>query len=321
MSLIPSERKYLEILRILKEHREPIGAKRLSEMMAERGFVLTDRAVQYYLRYLDDMGFTEKVGNTGRVLTPLGTSETESALVDERIGFIISRLERLAFRTTFDPATSTGDVAYNLSVVPEEELERVCQAFDRVTAAGYGFFSSYRVLDRDPRIPSGHAGIVTICSITMDGVLQRMGVPVRMAFGGTLSHSGGKVQGFAHLIGYRGTSIDPLQLFISAGLTSIRSVIAQGTGMALANVREVPAVARPRVESMVSRMRKCGFFFPVALGTRVFNLAPTPYRLSIVSYSGLNLVGCGIEEGLTIRTEIGAGNIPFSKVMGATESS
>jgi hypothetical protein len=321
MSLIPSERKYLEILRILKEHREPMGAKRLSETMAERGFVLTDRAVQYYLRYLDDTGFTEKVGNTGRVLTPLGMSETESALVDERIGFIISRLERLAFRTTFDPATSTGDVAYNLSVVPEDELERVCRVFDRVAAAGYGFFSSYRVLDRDPRIPSGHAGIVSICSITMDGVLQRMGVPVRMAFGGTLSHSAGRVQGFAHLIGYRGTTVDPLQLFISAGLTTIRSVVEGGTGMALANVREVPAGARPRVDSMISRMRKCGFSFPVALGTRVFNLAPNPYRLSIVSYSGLNLVGCGIEEGFRIRTEIGAGNIPFSKVMDATGSS
>ncbi|MDD1652124.1 MAG: NrpR regulatory domain-containing protein [Methanomicrobiales archaeon] len=321
MSLIPSERKYLEILRILKEHREPMGAKRLSEMMAERGFVLTDRAVQYYLRYLDDMGFTEKVGNTGRVLTPLGLSETESALVDERIGFIISRLERLAFRTTFDPSTSTGDVAYNLSVVAEDDLDRVCRTFDRVTEAGYGFFSTYRILDRDPRIPPGHAGIVTICSITMDGVLQRMGVPVRMAFGGTLIHSRGKVQGFAHLVGYRGTTIDPLQLFISAGLTTIRSVVDGETGMALANVREVPSGARPRVESMVSLMRECGFLFPVAMGSRVFNLAPSPYRLSLVSYSGLNMVGCGIEEGISIRTEIGAGNIPFSKVMDATGSS
>jgi hypothetical protein len=55
-----------------------MGAKRLSEILAERGFVLTDRAVQYYLRYLDEMGFTQKVGNTGRVLTKAGIAETES---------------------------------------------------------------------------------------------------------------------------------------------------------------------------------------------------------------------------------------------------
>ena len=29
-----TERKYIEILRILKEHQEPMGAKRLSELMA-----------------------------------------------------------------------------------------------------------------------------------------------------------------------------------------------------------------------------------------------------------------------------------------------
>ena len=71
--------------------------------MAERGFVLSDRAVQYYLRYLDEMGFTNKVGNHGRVLTERGRSETDKALVDDRTGFIISKLERLAFRSTFDP--------------------------------------------------------------------------------------------------------------------------------------------------------------------------------------------------------------------------
>ncbi|MBP5083487.1 MAG: hypothetical protein J6104_04565, partial [Methanomicrobium sp.] len=49
MSFIRSERKCVEILRILKEHQEPIGAKRLSELMSEHGFTLTDRAVQYYL--------------------------------------------------------------------------------------------------------------------------------------------------------------------------------------------------------------------------------------------------------------------------------
>jgi repressor of nif and glnA expression len=84
--MIRTERKYIEILRILREHQDPMGAKRLSEMMADRGFVLSDRAVQYYLSYLDTMGFTEKVGNLGRILTPAGVAETDNALVDDRIG-------------------------------------------------------------------------------------------------------------------------------------------------------------------------------------------------------------------------------------------
>jgi hypothetical protein len=313
--MIRTERKYIEILRILKEHQEPMGAKRLSELMAERGFVLSDRAVQYHLRYLDDMGFTEKVGNMGRILTPYGMAETESALVGERVGFIISRLERLAYRSTFDPVTQTGDVAYNLSIVPEDRIDEILEAFEGVAAARCGFFSSYRVLDNDPRVPHGSLGIITVCSITMDGVFQGRGIPVRMAFGGRLAVEHGEPIRFIDLIGYRGTTIDPLQLFISAGLTSISSMVSTGSGIALANVREVPAAAEGPVRETVAQMRKSGFVFPVTIGTAPFNIPSDPYRLSIISYSGMNYGAHIFEKGIPIRTEIGAGNIPFSRIV------
>jgi HTH-type transcriptional regulator, global nitrogen regulator NrpRI len=313
--MIRTERKYIEILRILKEHRDPVGAKRLSELMAERGFILSDRAVQYYLSYLDTMGFTEKIGNQGRILTRAGLDETDNALVDDRIGFIISKLERLAYRSTFDPATSTGDVAYNLSIVPEESLEKVKLAFDEVVKAGCGFFSSYRILDNDPRVPPGSVGFITICSISMDGVFQRNGIPVRMAYGGRLEIERGIPTQFRDLIGYRGTTIDPLELFISSGLTSISGFARSKTGIALANVREVPCSAKKKVEETIHLMNTCGFVFPVAMGNQVFNLPENPYRLSIVAFSGLNYIGNTVEHGIDITTEIGAGNIQFSKVM------
>jgi repressor of nif and glnA expression len=313
--MIRTERKYVEILRILKEHRDPMGAKRLSELMSERGFVLSDRAVQYYLSYLDTMGFTEKVGNQGRILTPLGLEETDNALVDDRIGFIISKLERLAYRSTFDPETSTGDVAYNLSIVPSESVEKVKTAFDEVIRAGCGFFNTYRVIDHDPRIPHGHVGFMTICSISMDGVFQRRGIPVRMAFGGRLEIENGMPTQFRDLIAYRGTTIDPLELFISAGLTSITSFARSKNGIALANVREIPCAARSQAEETIRQMNSCGFVFPVTMGNEIFNLPHNPYRLSIVAFSGLNYIGNTVEHGIPIKTEIGAGNIPFSKIL------
>jgi repressor of nif and glnA expression len=314
--MIRTERKYIEILRILKEHREPVGAKRLSELMAERGFILSDRAVQYYLSYLDTMGFTEKVGNQGRILTAAGFQETDNALVDDRIGFVISKLERLAYRSTFDPATGTGDVAYNLSIVPEESLDRIQAAFDEVVNTGCGFFSSYRIIDHDPRIPHGSLGIITICSISMDGVFQRNGIPVKMAYGGRLEIEGGNPKRFVDLIGYRGTTIDPLELFISSGLTSITRYCRTRSGIALANVREVPSSALTHVEDTIRQMKQCGFIFPVSMGNKVFNLPHNPYRLSIVAFSGLNYIGNTAEQGFDIRTEIGAGNIPFTRVTG-----
>ena len=313
--MIRTERKYIEILRILKEHRDPVGAKRLSELMSERGFVLSDRAVQYYLSYLDTLGFTEKIGNQGRILTPVGLEETDNALVDDRIGFIISKLERLAYRSTFDPVSSTGEVAYNLSIVPSESIEQVKTAFDEVARAGCGFFNSYRIIDHDPRIPHGHVGFITICSISMDGVFQRRGIPVRMAFGGRLEIEKGVPRHFKDLIGYRGTTIDPLEWFISSGLTSISGYARSKTGIVLANVREVPCAARSQVQETIHQMNACGFLFPVVMGNQVFNLPHNPYRLSIVAFSGLNYIGNAVEHGINIKTEIGAGNIQFSKIL------
>jgi repressor of nif and glnA expression len=308
----------MEILRILKEHHEPMGAKRLSELLAEHGYVLTDRAVQYYLRYLDEQGFTRKVGNTGRVLTPLGISEIERALVDERLGFIISRLERLAYRSTFDPASGTGDVAYNLSIVPVSMADKVAESFDQVIQAGYGFFSAYTRIDRDPRIPADHTGFITVCSITMDGVLERRGIPVRVVYGGRLEISEGRASRFLDLIRYKGTTINPLQLFISAGLTSVHPLITNGSGIGLVNIRTVPVPARDAVEEMIPLMRECGFRFPLAMGTDLLNLPPDPDRLSIVSHSGMNLIAHGVEQGYSIKTEVGAGTIPFSRIMSIT---
>jgi hypothetical protein len=315
MTMIRTERKYIEILRILREHQEPVGAKRLSELMAERGFILSDRAVQYYLSYLDTMGFTEKIGNQGRVLTPDGRQETDNALVDDRIGFIISKLERLAYRSTFDPSSSTGDVAYNLSIVPEASFEPAKAAFDEVVKAECGFFSSYRVIDHDPQVPPGSVGFISICSISMDGVFQRKGIPVKMAFGGRLEIEQGIPRRFKDLIGYQGTTIDPLELFISSGLTSIAGFAKSKSGIALANVREVPSAAKEQVVETIRLMNACGFVFPVSIGNQVFNLPENPFRLSIVAFSGLNFIANCVEHGIDIKTEIGAGNIQFSKIV------
>ena len=62
-------------------------------------------------------------------------------------------------------------------------------------------------------------------------------------------------------------------------------------------------------------MNKCGFVFPVAMGNQIFNLPSNPFRLSIVAFSGLNFIGNAVEHGFDIKTEIGAGNIQFSKII------
>ena len=92
-------------------------------------------------------------------------------------------------------------MAYNLSIVPTEILDRALGAFDEVIKAGCGFFNSYRILDHDPRVPQDCIGVITLCSITMDGVFQRNGIPVKMAYGGRLEIEENIPQRFRDLIG------------------------------------------------------------------------------------------------------------------------
>ena len=309
-----SERKSVEMLRILSEQQHPLGAKRLSELLAERGFMMSDRAVQYYLQYLDEKGFTRKVGNKGRVLTTEGLSEAKDALVDDRMGYIISRLEQLSFNVSFDPKTLTGDIAYNLTYVPYDEIEKVTKAYDEVVAGGYTFFRGYSITDNDPRLPPDTVGFISACSITMDGVLQNNGIGVDIVYGGRFRITDNRPVCFEDLIAYRGTTIDPLSLFINAGLTSVQRLVHTGSGVALANVRQVTVQAKERVEEIVDDMAACGFVRPVGVGTSPFNLPSNPYRLSIVFFSGMNLVANAIECNCNITTDIGAGIIPFSKI-------
>jgi repressor of nif and glnA expression len=85
-------------------------------------------------------------------------------------------------------------------------------------------------------------------------------------------------------------------------------------------VRKIPVQAEEETRGTIGLMQECGFSFPVAMGVELFNLPSDPYRLSVVAFSGMNCVARAVERGLTVRTEIGAGTIPFSKIAGSNES-
>ncbi|HNQ33300.1 MAG TPA: NrpR regulatory domain-containing protein, partial [Methanoculleus sp.] len=175
-------------------------------------------------------------------------------------------------------------------------------------------------LGADPRIPDGHVGLMTVCSVTLDGLLQKRGIPARLEYAGRMIVGENGTAGFLDLIGYRGTSVDPLHLFISAGLTAINRLVTTRTGIALANIRMVPAAARDRVKEAADLMMECGFTFPAGNGIGEFNLPGHPYRLSVVAFSGMNMVANAVEKGYVVRTEIGAGTIPFERMADTTGS-
>lgn len=63
------DKKLLEILRILAEHNEVLGARAVARELKERGYDIGERAVRYHMRILDERGLTKRIGYSGRKIT------------------------------------------------------------------------------------------------------------------------------------------------------------------------------------------------------------------------------------------------------------
>ncbi|HQL00535.1 MAG TPA: winged-helix domain-containing protein, partial [Smithellaceae bacterium] len=117
------ERKTLLILRILDESPEPLGARVIARKMAERDVQLSERAVRYHLKIMDERGLTRLVGRRdGRGVTDKGLKEISDARVQDKIGLSISRIDVLSFKTTFDVKKKRGLVPVNISLFPQKQF-------------------------------------------------------------------------------------------------------------------------------------------------------------------------------------------------------
>src|SRR3990172_10359750 len=108
-----TERKFISILKVLSESSEPVGSTIIARELESHGIYLSERAVRYHLKIMDERGFTRLKGRDGRSITHEGMEELKSALAPEQIGFIIERLNLLAYQTNFDPRTRTAQVPIN----------------------------------------------------------------------------------------------------------------------------------------------------------------------------------------------------------------
>jgi len=130
------ERKALSILKVLSESQQPLGARVIARCLKGLGVELSERAVRYHLKLMDERGLTRTVGRDGRQITDSGIEELRSALVRDEVGFAISRIELLAFRTGFNIEKRTGLVPVNVPFFPREKFAQALQAMKPAFAAG-----------------------------------------------------------------------------------------------------------------------------------------------------------------------------------------
>ena len=311
------QRKLIEILRILHENQEPIGARLIADRMNERGYPIGERGVRYHLRILDERGLTKRQGYDGRIITERGTRELENALVGDRTGFIITRIEKLIYDTNFDLKTGRGSVIINTSIIDKKDADKTLEIMKHVINEGYSFSPYIKLMEEetstsDINIPAGKIGIATMCSITIDGILLKNGVPVTPKYGGLLDVKNRKPMGFEEIIVYNGTSIDPMKIFISKKMTHVLDAVDTGSGMLLANLREIPMSSVDEAKKLLKSAMSTGITNITEIGEpgkSVLNAPVDSGKVGVVVYAGTNIMAAVEESGINVKT------FPISTIM------
>lgn len=301
-----AERKELLILKVLSDAREPLGARVISRRLRDHGVLLGERAVRYHLKLMDERGLTRLVSRDGRVITERGREELSTALVRDKVGFAITRIELLAYRTNFDADRGCGTVPVNISLFSRNRFEKALQAMKPAFAAGICVSDRVAVAREGERlgeltVPPGKVGLATVCSIVINGTLLKAGVPMDSRFGGIIEMRNNSPVRFVELIHYAGSSMDPSEVFIRARMTSVRQVAKTGNGKILANFREIPAICRPVAEEVVSKLKAAGLGGLLVMGKVSEPVCEIPVevnKLGLVLLGGLNPVAAAEEAGI-----------------------
>ncbi len=317
-----AERKMISILKVLSESSEPLGSITIARELGRYGIFLSERTVRYHLRISDERGYTQPLGRDGRMLTPQGFEELKMALAPEQVGFILEKLELLAFHTTFDPQKRTGQLPINTSLINKNNFKKALSAMRDTFKAGICVSELVAVASEGEKlgsvvVPSGKIGLATVCSVVINGVLLKSGVPIESRFGGVLEVRDSKPRRFIAIINYAGTSLDPSEQYIRARMTSVSEATKTGKGKILANFREIPAASRAIVEEKVALLKEAGISGVYVLGNTsepTCQITVSLNRVGMVLLGGLNPVAAAVEAGVEVENIAESGLIAFEQL-------
>jgi hypothetical protein len=300
----------LSILKVLDKSPETItGSREISKRLTEYGVDLTERTVRYHLRILDERGYTEVFGKEGRKITEKGKEELKHAHVSEKVGFVISKIETLSYLTTLDLETMDGKIILNISYFPEDNLDEILEMMRKIFQSPY-VMSDRLILRRggekigDILIPEGKIGVGTVCSVTINGIFLKAGIPVSSKFGGVLEIDGGEASRFTSLISYEGSSVDPLEIFIRSKMTNVIGAVKNRSGKILASYREIPVVCIDEAKRLKQKIMERGIGGILLIGQPNSPLLGVPVgidKVGMIIVGGLNPIAALEESG--IQTE------------------
>jgi len=301
-------RTMLAILKVLDKHPDTIlGSREISRQLKLHGVDLTERTVRYHLRILDERGFTKVFGKEGRMITLKGKEELSHALVSEKVGFVISKIETLSYLTKLDLEKNEGDIILNVSFFPSAKLKEALRIMKPVFSSPY-VMSDKVVMQRGGEkigeiiIPEGQIGFGTVCSVTINGIFLKAGIPITSKFGGVLQVESTEPSRFTALISYEGSSLDPLEIFIKSGMTDVMNAVKHHDGKILASFREIPVVSLEKAEELRETMKDKGIKGILLIGSPNQPLLEMPVSMDkagMVVVGGLNPIAALEEAGIS----------------------
>jgi repressor of nif and glnA expression len=322
------ERKVLAILNTLEDSREAVGSTVIAKRLKDMGIGLSERAVRYHLRLMDERGLTRLVGRRdGRLITELGQAELKKAMVSHKVGLTLSRIEMLAFRTNINLDTRTGLVPANISFFRKEDFHKALKIMKPIFQAGLCVSDLVAVASGGENlgelvVPDGKIALATVCSIVVNGTLLKAGVPIDSKFGGILQIRNNSPLRFVELIHYAGSSLDPSEIFIRANMTSVAKVAAEGNGEILANYREIPAICQPVAREVAAKLKEAnlsGIYLMGNISEPVCEIPIDLNRIGIILIGGLNPVAAAAEAGITSESVAMSILVDYQKLVKISE--
>mgnify|MGYP000610353884 CR=1 FL=1 len=320
-------RRRLAILSALKAQAQAVNSASLAEVLTAGGLPTSERTVRLYVREMSAEGLTATHGRRGATITEKGRAELGALRLLERVGMLSARIDQMSCRMTFDLATRSGTVIVNVTLAPRERLARWLGEIEAVFAAGYAVGELVALAPPGSRvgdlsIPAERVGFCTVCSVTLNGVLLKHGVPVRSRFGGLLDVRRGQPLRFAEMIEYEGTSIDPLALFIRAGMTDYLGAVRTGNGRIGAGFRELPAAGRDTAARVAERLEAIGMRTMLRLGLPGQSLLEIPVcdgQCGMIAVGGLNPAAVLEERGCRVESVALGGLLDYAALFHYSE--
>ena len=321
------ERKQHVILDTLRGNTSPVSGSRMAEILKSGGYDVSERSVRLYLGELAREGLTRSMGRRGHLITPKGIAELESAHIMERVGLLSAKIDRTTYAMTFDLERRSGTVPVNIAIIDPVKLLSRWEMMAKVFSYGFSMGRLCGLLMPGERVgnlevPPGQVGFCTVCSITVNGVLLKAGVPMHSRFGGLLEMKNRRPTRFVEIIMYNGTSIDPLEIFIRGGMTDYVGAITSGSGRIGASFREVPAESRGAVADLAQRLDDAGLGSFMQIGPTsqpLLDISVSQGMAGAVLIGGLNPVAILEETGERVLARALAGLLEFERLIPYTE--